>query len=186
MAKFIKRRGSRFKHLNPQLLGPKSGSLNIQATDDNYSNVQSLNCGIARASNGPRFLLLPYLVISFTIRSTGKKRRKWNPTQSLLILHFAYVLLWSAVFQGWGEGGRGQEKPREELRPLSHVLALFPVQRAGNTTGTGAPWARVNAGHLALLWRDRESRGGWERAQRTSGELQSIHSSLFLVLTTCH
>ena len=157
MAKFIKIRGSRFKHLNPQLLGPKSWSLNIQATDDNYSNVP--HCGIARASNGPHFLLLPYLVISSTIRTTGKKSRKWNPTQSLLILHFAYVLFWSAVFQGWGEGGRGQEKPREELRPLYHVLALFPVQRAGNTTGTGAPWARVNAGHLALQWRDRESRG---------------------------
>ena len=117
MAKLIKIRSSRFKHLNPQLRGPRSQGLNIQATDGNYSDVP--HCGIARASNGPRFLLLPYLVISFTIRTTGKKEKKMKPnSKSRLVFYFAYVWFWSPVFRGWVEGGWGKEKPREELRPV--------------------------------------------------------------------
>lgn len=78
------------------------------------------------------------------------------------MFYFAYVLFWSPVFRGWVEGGWGKEKPREELRPLCSVLVLFPARRANDAvllqdTSTAYPsegWC------LALLQRDKESRGG--------------------------
>lgn len=164
MAKFIKIRGSRFKHLNPQLLGPKSQGLNIQATDDNYSNVQSLNCGIARASNGPRFLLLPYLVISFTIRTTGKKEKKMKPNSKGRLIFILLMFYSGRQFSkvGWREDG--------EKRSLGKSYGLYTVcspcsPGEGLTvrcfSRTRAPRTQVNAGRLALLLqRDKESRGG--------------------------
>lgn len=131
MAEFIKKRGSRFRHLNPQLLGPKSQGLKIKATDDNYST--GLRCGIAIVSNAPYSPLLPHLVTSFTIRAVGKKQRKWHPTQRACLFFILLMFYSGHHFAKVGQrkdGEKGQRRPREELWPLYCVFVSFLMSRA--------------------------------------------------------